>query len=88
MRVQSLGWGDPLEEGTAIHSRRFFPGESHGQRSLAGYRPWGHKESDMTEVTSHVHTQYKRDATESKLLLLLFLKPTTVAPCVRTEIRH
>ena len=29
----------------------FFPGESHGQRSLTGYRPWGHKESDMTEVT-------------------------------------
>ena len=26
------------------------PGESHGQRSLAGYRPWGHKESDRTEV--------------------------------------
>ena len=25
------------------------PGESHGQRSLAGYSPWGHKESDMTE---------------------------------------
>ena len=24
----------------------FFPGESHGQRSLAGYSPWGHKESD------------------------------------------
>ena len=23
----------------------------HGQRSLAGYSPWGHKESDMTEVT-------------------------------------
>ena len=21
----------------------------HGQRSLAGYSPWGHKESDMTE---------------------------------------
>ena len=27
----------------------FLPGESHGQRSLAGYRPWDHKESDMTE---------------------------------------
>ena len=27
----------------------FLPGESHGQRSLAGYSPWGHKESDMTE---------------------------------------
>ena len=27
----------------------FMPGESHGQRSLAGYSPWGHKESDTTE---------------------------------------
>ena len=24
-------------------------GNSHGQRSLAGYSPWGHKESDMTQ---------------------------------------
>ena len=29
------------------------PGESHGQRRLAGYSPWGHIESDMTEVTEH-----------------------------------
>ena len=27
----------------------FFPRESHGQRSLVGYSPWGSKESDMTE---------------------------------------
>ena len=27
------------------------PGESHGQRSLVGYSPWGLKESDMTKVT-------------------------------------
>ena len=27
----------------------FLPGESHGQRSLVGYSPWGHKELDMTE---------------------------------------
>ena len=26
----------------------FLPRESHGQRRLAGYSPWGHKESDMT----------------------------------------
>ena len=26
----------------------FLPGESHGQESLVGYSPWGHKESDMT----------------------------------------
>ena len=23
--------------------------DPHGQRNLVGYRPWGHKESDMTE---------------------------------------
>ena len=27
----------------------FLPRESHGQRSLAGYGPWGHKELDLTE---------------------------------------
>ena len=27
----------------------FLPGEFHGQRSLVGYSPWGHKESDATE---------------------------------------
>ena len=27
----------------------FLPGESHGQRSLAGYSPWGRKKSDTTE---------------------------------------
>ena len=27
----------------------FFPGESHGWKSLEGYSPRGHKEADMTE---------------------------------------
>ena len=27
----------------------FLPGETHGQRSLAGYSPWGLEESDKTE---------------------------------------
>ena len=26
----------------------FSPEESHGQRSLTGYSPWGHKQSDIT----------------------------------------
>ena len=34
----------------------FLPGESHGRRNMSGYSPWGHKESDMTEVTEHAHT--------------------------------
>ena len=33
------------------------PGESHGQRSLAGYGPLGRKESDTTEVTQHPRTR-------------------------------
>ena len=31
----------------------FVPGEFHGQRSLAGYSPWGRKELDMTDQLSH-----------------------------------
>jgi len=46
--MRDLGWEDPLEKGMAIHSI-FFSGECHGQRSLAGYSPWGHKELDTTE---------------------------------------
>ena len=29
----------------------FFPGESHGQRSLEGYSQWDRRESDLTEAT-------------------------------------
>ena len=31
----------------------YLPGESHGQKSLAGYRPWDLKESDTTEMSTH-----------------------------------
>ena len=48
MLVQSLGREDPLEEGMQP-TPVFLPGDSHGQRSLEGYSPWGHKESDTTE---------------------------------------
>ena len=36
------------------HSPVFLAGESHAQRSLVGYSPWGRKESDTTEAT-YVH---------------------------------
>ena len=42
--VQSLGWEDLLEKGTAPV---FLPGEFHGL-----YSPWSHKQSDMTERLS------------------------------------
>ena len=46
-RVQSLDQEYPLEKG--IDNPVFLPGEFHWQRSLEGYSPWDHKESDMTE---------------------------------------
>ena len=36
----------------------FLPGESHGQRFLAGYSPWGHEESDITEATEQACSGY------------------------------
>ena len=33
-------------------------GGSHGQRSLSGYNPWGHEESDMTEVTACMNLRW------------------------------
>ena len=53
--VQSLGWEVPLEkemQSTPV----FLPGEFQGQRSLAGYIPWGHKESDTIEGLTHIVT--------------------------------
>ena len=36
----------------------FLPGKSHGQSSLAGYCPWGHRESDTTErLSTHTSEQ-------------------------------
>ena len=34
----------------------FLPGESHGQRSLVGYSPQGHKELDKTDSWACIHT--------------------------------
>ena len=33
----------------------FLPGESHGQRNIGGYSPWGHKELDTIKTTEHMH---------------------------------
>ena len=48
MQGQSLGREDPLErdmQPTLV----FLSGKFHRQRSLVGYSPGGHKESDSTE---------------------------------------
>ena len=74
--VQFQGQEAPLEESMTTHSV-FFPGESYGQRSLAGYTPQVHKELAMTEVTEHacMHMELRNGgwlgATESNPNLLL-----------------
>ena len=44
--VEKIAWSRKWQT-----SPVFLPGESHGQRGLEGYSPWGHKESDITEHT-------------------------------------
>ena len=44
------GLGRSPGEGNYYPLQYFLPGESHGQRSLVGYSPWGRKELDMTEL--------------------------------------
>ena len=53
-QVLSLQGEDPLEKGMATHSC-ILAWKIHGQRSLAGYSPWSHRESDMIERLS-MHT--------------------------------
>ena len=47
----------------------FLPGESHGQRSLADYSPWGHKESDMIEKLTLSLSRKKK----ARYIMLWFL---------------
>ena len=51
-RDLSLGQEDPLEKEMATHSS-ILPGKSHGQRSLVGHGPWGHKRVRHDTVTKH-----------------------------------
>ena len=69
-QVPSLGWEDPWR-GKWQPAPVFLPGKFHGQGSLAGYGPWGSKESDWlrdwacahahararTHTHTHTHTQ-------------------------------
>ena len=51
------GQEDPLEKEMAT-TPVFLPGKCHEQRNLAGYSPWDHKESDMTEQITDISVFY------------------------------
>ena len=69
-RLQSMGslrvrhdWATSLWLFTFMHWRKkwqptpvFLPGESHGQKSLVGCSPWGHKMSNTTKRLSTAHS--------------------------------
>ena len=60
----------------------FLPGKSHGQRSLVGYSPWGHKESDTTEWL-----HFQRENRASQVALVAKNPPTNAGvkvaqPCL------
>ena len=69
----------------------FLPGEFHGQRSLAGYSPWGRKELDttqwLTQSTVHMLPPMGPRHGETLQLSLLNLwaptRPALSCPCPR-----
>ena len=57
----SLGWEDSLEEENIKTTPVFLPGKFHGQRSLVGYSPWGHEESDTTkQLSTHDFLRFQK----------------------------
>ena len=71
--VWSLGQEDPLEkewQPTPV----FLPGEFHGQRSLAGYSPWGRKALGMTEQLTHTHTVEHHKEINNKSTNISFIR--------------
>ena len=71
----------------------FLPGESHGQRSLVGYSPWGCKESDTTEWISNKSKYHLPPPSlpcfsypiPTFLLPLIQISPFSVAPLVMLQ---
>ena len=55
----------------------FLPRESHGQKSVVGYSPWGRKESDTTERLHFIITEDGDCSHEIKRHLLLGRKSMT-----------
>ena len=51
-KVQVRSWVGKIPREGNGNSLQYFLQEFHGQRSLAGYSPWGSKESDTTEQLS------------------------------------
>ena len=70
----------------ATHSS-VLPGKVHGHMSLAGYSPWGHKESDTTEgLTVSVHHRLNQLAGEFRKLCFRQTVQVILIPLGATEL--
>ena len=106
MRVQSLGKEDPWNRNRHKNRNRkwqptsvFWSRKFYGQKSLAGYSPWGHKKSD--NMTEHKHAATgkwiwercnqmvkwtRKDSTLTLIFKHLFSLCTPVCLCVCTNL--
>jgi len=77
--VKSLDREDPVRR-EWLPTPVFLPEESRGQRSLAGYSPWGRKESDTTEQLSACARVCTRAHTHTHKLVIQVPKLTRNLP--------
>ena len=77
--VQSQGWEDPLEEAILNSNPLQYSclENPHGHRSLAGYSPWGHKESDVTEQLS---TQIQKSSSTNQIWYIMLGRKENCIP--------
>ena len=66
MQARSLARKTPLEESIATHSS-ILAWRIPWTGNLAGYSPWGHKESDTTKVTQHIAHARKMFCLQNKI---------------------
>ena len=78
MSAPGLGRFSGTGDGTSLQYS--LPGKFHGKRSLAGYSPWGRKESDMTEWLS-------KETAENLFSLYSYAHPKE-RPCKQTARRQ
>ena len=63
-RLRKIAWSRKWQTNPVI-----FPGKSHRQRSPVGYKPWGHKESDMMSMHDNNHTCNKNTKDRKRSML-------------------
>ena len=71
-QVRALGQEDPLEKGMATHPS-ILAWKFQGQRSLAGYSPWGSKRVGHNRATN------TNDKSKTKIVLFPFHMPFVLA---------